>query len=1800
MASALQQQLAAIAANSTNQLDLKAQRVQHSKSLLFDSRDAANQTFDTIYQLCAEGFQELCMLDPRFAPFAQNLFSEQSKSEERIQMTAKQNQDLDAVIESFLGLVGGRLLLRPGLKALEWLVRRFRVHEYNTECLILTFLPYHTNPVFPTMLSILPKTLPPAFKFLTPYVTSLSAPPRHAVLYAAINNPGFFTSFNRYIIQTATQGHHSAPSLGFWASITAQAINGQLDSAQSGRADVRRQREEDLLLRVIPVLQETLRIRNVPELFLGSCMIITILVTKTQLEDKVLDGLMDAVVKSWSARTLDDGLTCLSVIAEERQSFRLPRATTRALLKAGAVHQRLSALSERQQVGRLYAGLAVASLDDITGSHLPETLNLVEHALNENALSLNQKSVVIAALLTASTRLDSAADPRIAQEHLSRIFSQLSESPETLPLVQQEAARSSLSIESLEMQLQISLAERNTSVVPISMDVEMEQTGGIEAEAFESVLASLPESLGPNYSFLDSDDQSPFDTFARAFLLLLQQKRNLDELLNLPALHGADATTKPTQLSFLARLCTSPFPVAARAAALRAATSKVKSASTHATDLQALVPFALVSLVDSSEVVRRSAADLLLAVSASYHASQDKGKVSESTSIWGQGSLYGQGSKQTIWLSSQDAYKILSTAIVPTLEECVLDPAHLPRVITNALNSGSQAQNSHTSAASVELKSSLRASLFAFVSSHAASVPLMSVRVQLLSLLAHGGKAGSSGRAQVLIPSLREWVTSDSAKRTASCAVSRVQVSDVNNAYIACLTSRTAEELGCLKALALGELGQESSLAIASIHRFKHLWSTMKPGAQNFTATLLLDLSLDSQTTDAAQARQSEAVDVLRQITLTTEVLSTLLDSVPNIAQMEDKPPATKRRRTSRSELAKAQNIDVSDLHEVIRRLTLVLELIEGSKPERHPELLKSLFHVLSELQQYKTQLGSSLVYLQQLVISCLLSVVESLKQNQSAKVDRSVLRADLIVECVRSSSNAQVHNAALLLISSLASWVPDLVLHSVMPIFTFMSNTLLRQSDDYSAHIIDQTVSRVVPPLVASLRKKNENLIAGSAELLLSFTAAFEHIPLHRRLRLFSHLVNALGPQESLPAIVAMLVEKYPTDTRVPVFSADLMNSFSPLIQVTAAIKYLDLVQDALKPKRAVSEAIFGFNDKTLPQINESIEHLLKSLARLLENRTLHSQIVKTLHQNGSDVAAIQSASASLLEKIMGLSKALEGHPEMQRASKHVLIAALGLLPTEYFISTAKALLEKPDHDIRRMVLTSLELRGKTAKVNDTPAANALLDVLPHVTAVISQGTDMDLTHSAVICVDVVAERFGKKDMAAVLAAAQVVSSASAFGSSDNKVRIISLLCLATMVEILRDDLVPLLPQVLNQAFQYVRATKTPSPDGQQLHNAVYSFLSSVLEYIPWMFSAKTLDEALHLTQESASNNVYGRSGAANRDQFSALVSKQVEAREILSALERTFDGAISSGYQACSEMLRILQQVITTQPKAVLIKHASVLFSIVLKSFDLRRRLAQLPVSLSDEEVNTIEAQRDSLTLDAVMRLNDATFRPFFTRLVEWATEGLPKKDESGRIHRLTSLYGFLAKFFESLKSVVTGYSSYVLEQTAIILGQIKPSGVKEQRLLKSVLETLSASFDHDQDDFWQAPSHFEAVVQPLLDQLVHAKEPEIRESLNIVPAITRLAGAAASPDHHKTLNTAILRMMRHDDALVRVAAVKCEQELTEKLGEDWLSLLPEMLPFISELQEDDDEEVDRETMVWIRSMEEILGESLEGMLQ
>ena len=292
------------------------------------------------------------------------------------------------------------------------------------------------------------------------------------------------------------------------------------------------------------------------------------------------------------------------------------------------------------------------------------------------------------------------------------------------------------------------------------------------------------------------------------------------------------------------------------------------------------------------------------------------------------------------------------------------------------------------------------------------------------------------------------------------------------------------------------------------------------------------------------------------------------------------------------------------------------------------------------------------------------------------------------------------------------------------------------------------------------------------------------------------------------------------------------------------------------------------------------------------------------------------------------------------------------------------------------------------------------------------------------------------------------------------------------------------------------------------------------------------------------------------------------------------------------------MLDIVVTKHPKSVITKHSQTLARILHQLFDLRREWHTTKRSDLIEDVDDVEATSTDIAIKIIYKLNDATFRPIFSGLIDWATIGLPKKERLGRTYRLQTLYGFMGEFFGNLKSIVTGYSTYLLETSVQVLHGVDSKDEESKELWARVLRTLRKSFEHDQDDFWQSPSHFGVIAPVLCAQFTNASLLPLMAEL--VPTIVELAAAADSSEHHKELNGAILKHTRSETASVRLAAVKCEQAITEKVGEEWLAMLPEMLPFISELQEDDDDVVERETHRWIVSIEEVLGESLDSMLQ
>lgn len=205
-------------------------------------------------------------------------------------------------------------------------------------------------------------------------------------------------------------------------------------------------------------------------------------------------------------------------------------------------------------------------------------------------------------------------------------------------------------------------------------------------------------------------------------------------------------------------------------------------------------------------------------------------------------------------------------------------------------------------------------------------------------------------------------------------------------------------------------------------------------------------------------------------------------------------------------------------------------------------------------------------------------------------------------------------------------------------------------------------------------------------------------------------------------------------------------------------------------------------------------------------------------------------------------------------------------------------------------------------------PARKACLAFLPQLTSVLENPSSLSLKHAALACIDCISERFGKKDLDAVFIAARGAFSNRNCSPTDRSFHIATLLCLGTMIEVLRDAFIPLIPVVLPQTFDHLSASIEEDLMEDGLHNAAYSLIDALLLHIPWIVTGTYLESLLRISYRSANTDV-SEDWIKSRQQTLRLAAKQIEPRESFVALCETWKIATTEGPNV--RLLRSSQQV-------------------------------------------------------------------------------------------------------------------------------------------------------------------------------------------------------------------------------------------------------------------------------------------------
>ncbi|KAG3004703.1 hypothetical protein JG687_00012427 [Phytophthora cactorum] len=365
------------------------------------------------------------------------------------------------------------------------------------------------------------------------------------------------------------------------------------------------------------------------------------------------------------------------------------------------------------------------------------------------------------------------------------------------------------------------------------------------------------------------------------------------------------------------------------------------------------------------------------------------------------------------------------------------------------------------------------------------------------------------------------------------------------------------------------------------------------------------------------------------------------------------------------------------------------------------------------------------------------------------------------------------------------------------------------------------------------------------------------------------------------------------------------------------------------------------------------------------------------------------------------------------------------------------------------------------------------------------------------------------------------------------------------------------------------------------------------------------------------------------------------VELRQLLPTLFGAYEHVLTlKSDSSVTRLFSVVGTVVTDLDSSAIRKHLPSFARFFVTALDARRVHASKLQDLEEVEEEVLEC-----LVQFILKLSEKQLKPLFLKLAEWAQTRVGSSGKNGDISRRISFSKLLVKLSERLRGIFVPYYAHVLEfLTSALresrkvlmhkppqssedsdsddddfftnedeppakkakLGASSMVDAKTERernmlLLTTVVRALDGCFVHDNDGFIEK-DRFDVVLTPLVDVLdVLQYDASMREFVleTVAPCLANLAWAAKSDLLWKPLHYAVLMKSRGDNAFVRLAALVTVDKCYQVIGDEFLAMLPESIPFLAELMEDTNDEVEKTCHRVIKQIEDISGESLDQYL-
>ncbi|GLH02314.1 HEAT repeat-containing protein 1 homolog [Gryllus bimaculatus] len=953
------------------------------------------------------------------------------------------------------------------------------------------------------------------------------------------------------------------------------------------------------------------------------------------------------------------------------------------------------------------------------------------------------------------------------------------------------------------------------------------------------------------------------------------------------------------------------------------------------------------------------------------------------------------------------------------------------------------------------------------------------------------------------------------------------------------------------------------------------------PNYQQDLLSILVRVATEADSPDVVSA----VGHVFKKIVLECKHVVLELEKVRD-AQCAPDPLTLKRRTRSQANSARpsVELLKTKEWHEG----TTLLELIQNKKKLRGVRLLfPVLFDLLKRCLDFEEQ--APVEYIKQLILSSLLHCCQKLSSEaeDNTELSEKEINVELVVQCIRASQNPQTHHHALLVLSQLAGMIPEQVLHNIMAIFTFMGSSILRQDDAYSFQIISKVVDTVIPILV----KANEagvdprKLFDPVAGVLRVFVDALVDIPEHRQMPLFHKLMVTLGEENFLWLLMALVIESHVRQRTAPDqnkdgmlpkklnFVVNLTLRFHPLTAIKNSIRLMEYLQNLPMEKDQKDDKVSDQTSGTVTKLfdvsncsKSEFHHFKYAIVIFLSGMMGDPNFINQVAALPTDeVKDLEQYYAHLIECVLQhiqisvhASEINVGKPTakfwkcMLAQSYDLLDKVNALLLSDMFLHVILSLLNNTIHTVRRRAMELMNARLQNEEFFMSCKTEDLLSLVKPLLSIISTINEENISFD------------------------EQLNQQTALASMKLMARLMASKHIEIFGEIL-DNLTDLIMKKTLQGNVLASALLC----GAELCSCLKAFaVSNLPKFMPALLKVFKKEKKTEKQKLSSEVPLRVLMPVVNTSYFRLLKKKHYEA---LGPLMSILAGSFAEVSSADFNYLR------------------TELSNFFMAALQFRSDNEEEETSL--DIVDSVEGHVIKALVALVLKLSESSFRPLYYNLFHWATALDVHKE------RLITFYRVSHSIAECLKGLFVLFAGHFIKNAASLLdqtnlcksnplvyGKSQSGKAKSLLLLDAVLKTLHSIFLYDSAQFLNK-ERFDTLMQPLVDQLENTlggldmyKE---RASTLLTPCIVQFAVVTADDSLWKQLNYQILLKTRNS---VRLMALQTVCGVAQKLGDDFLTQLPETVPFLAELMEDEEEEVEQACVKVVQEMEEILGEPLK----